>query len=108
MGCLGVELVHFQGLPLEASGTLFFHLQYGEVDSFRSFHFEAEPSTNCFLINSGSQSQCKVHGNPVPQSLEAYFEFTRVPISRPRGVFLRKFSHVQSQKIFYIKTKRTY
>ena len=25
VGCLGVELVHFQGLLLEASGDLFFH-----------------------------------------------------------------------------------
>ena len=56
MGCLGVELVHFQGLLLEASGDLFFLLQSEGVDSFRSFHFEAEPSTGCFPINSGNQS----------------------------------------------------
>ena len=66
-----------------------------------SFHVKAESSTGCFPINSGSQSRGKVRGNPAPQSLEAYFEFTRVPIPRPRGVFfLRKFSQSKTDHNF--------
>ena len=31
MGCIGVELVHFQGFLLKASGDLFFHYSLGEL-----------------------------------------------------------------------------
>ena len=87
----------FSRFTLGIEWRLMFSLQSEGVDSFRSFHVKAEPSTASFPIDSGSQSRGKVRGNPAPQNLEVYFESTRVSISRPRGVFLRKFS----QKVTY-------
>ena len=103
MGCLEVELVHFQGLLLEASGDLFFHYSLRELTLSGPFTLKPNCPLTVFSFTVGVNHEAKFTGIRhlkvwrhisslhvfQYQDLMVFFKeiFTQIPVSQfPGGV----------------------
>ena len=62
MGCLGFELVHFQGLLLEASGDLFFHYSVRELTLSSPFTLKPNRPQAVFPLTVGVNHEARIAG----------------------------------------------